>query len=267
MNNYNTAGKYLGPKETEVVARLSYEKTGIITVKQFDEYFNFSPRTRSQIIFRLKKKGILSAIKKGLYVFSPLESGPAGRNINEFLIASALFPEGNYYVGYSTMYNYYGFTDQIYQTIFILNTTTQATREINGMQFKILRVPAKRMYGYEKIKLNDAEVIVSDKEKTLLDMIYFPNPVGGLKNAFEILEKQLTGKKINVKKLVKYASVFPSISTRKRIGFILTKRGTDKKLLAPLKKSIKGSSLISLYNTGSRRGRIDREWGIIENAA
>ena len=69
MKNYNTTGKYLGPKETEVVARLSYEKAGIVTAKQFDDYFNFPPKTRAQIIFRLKRKGILSAIKKGLYLF------------------------------------------------------------------------------------------------------------------------------------------------------------------------------------------------------
>ena len=62
MRNENTVRKYFGPKETEVIARLSYEKATIVTAGQFDEYFGFSPTERTQIIFRLKKKGIFSTI-------------------------------------------------------------------------------------------------------------------------------------------------------------------------------------------------------------
>ncbi len=267
MKNNNTTKKYLGPKETEVIARLSYEKVSIITIKQFDDFFNFSPELRYQIIFRLRKKGILTNIKKGVYIFSPLESGPAGRNINEFLIASVLFPDGNYYIGYSTMYNYYGFTEQIYQTMFILNTTMQREKVISGLQFKIIKVSDKRMYGLEKIKANNAEVIISDKERTLVDLIYFPNPVGGLKKSFEIVKNQISNKKTDIRKFIKYASIFPSVSTRKRIGFIIDSCGLNSRKLAPLWKSIKGTSLITLYNTKSRKGRINKKWGIIENAA
>ncbi|MFH0940360.1 MAG: hypothetical protein V1840_00705, partial [Candidatus Omnitrophota bacterium] len=116
--------KYFGPKETEVISRLSYEKVTIITKEQFDKLVGQSLLTR-QIIYQLKKKGILKPIIKGIYYYSPLESGPAGSRVNEFLIPSVLFPKGNYYVGYSTMYNYYGLTEQIFQTFYILNTSLQ----------------------------------------------------------------------------------------------------------------------------------------------
>ncbi len=104
----------LGPKETEVVARLSYEKTTVITKEQLERLFGKSVLVR-QIIYQLKKKGILRPITRGVYYYSPLEAGPAGTRINEFLIPPILFPKGSYYVGYSNMYNYYGFTDQIFQ--------------------------------------------------------------------------------------------------------------------------------------------------------
>ena len=65
----NTAEKYLGPKETKVIARLSYEKATLITIEQFDRWFEFEPALRKQIIFRLKKKGILTAIKRGVYFY------------------------------------------------------------------------------------------------------------------------------------------------------------------------------------------------------
>ena len=68
---YNKAKQYLSPRETEVIARLSYEKASLVTQKQFDQYFGFPKSIRGKVIFRLKKKGILTTVKKGVYFYSP----------------------------------------------------------------------------------------------------------------------------------------------------------------------------------------------------
>jgi len=263
----NNTKQYLSPRETEVIARLSYEKASLLTQEQFDKYFKFPKGVREKVLFRLKKKGILNAVKKGVYFYSPLESGPAGSNINEFLIPSVFFPKGNYYVGYSTMYNYYGFTDQIFQTMYILNTSLQREKTIGGMQFKMIKVPANRMYGLEKIIIRDAEVTVSDRERTIVDLIYFPEPVGGLKRSFEILRGQIRTKKADVTKLIKYATRFPNPSIRKRIGFVLEQAGVKNKGLEPLLKSVRKTSLVTLFPSKSRAGRINNRWMVIENAS
>ena len=266
MNN-NTVEKYLGPKETEVIARLSYEKATIVTKEQFDKWFEFKPALRKQIVFRLKKKGILTAIKRGVYFYSPLESGPAGSNINEFRVPPVFFPRGNYYVGYSIMYNYYGFTDQIFQTMYILNTSLQREKIVGGMRFKMVKISLRRMYGLTRIGIKDTKVIVSDRERTLIDMLYFSEPVGGLKKAFEILEERAKNRKVNIGKLVKYAAKFPNISTRKRIGFVLEKAGTGYKRLEPLLKTVRKTSYVTLYPSKSRKGKINTKWMVIENVA
>jgi predicted transcriptional regulator of viral defense system len=262
----NTAKKYLGPKETEVIARLSYEKATLITKEQFDKWFEFKPVLRKQIIFRLKKKGILTTIKRGVYFYSPLESGPAGSSINEFLVPPIFFPKSNYYIGYSTMYNYYGFTDQIFQTMYILNTSLQRAKTIGNVRYKMVKIPAKRMFGLENIKIEDTEVIVSDRERTLVDLIYFPGPVGGLKRAFSILKEQAKDGKTDINRLIKYSVKFPNISIKKRIGFALEQAGLKGKTLEPLFKKVRKTSLITLYPSKSRRGRINKKWMVIENA-
>jgi predicted transcriptional regulator of viral defense system len=259
--------QYLSPREREIIARLAYEKVSIITLEQFGKYFKFSKRAREKILFRLSRQGILKKIKNGVYLYSPLESGPAGSSINEFLIPSVFFPKGNYYVGYSTMYNYYGFTDQLFQVMYILNTSLQREKTIGDMRFRMIKIPANRMYGLEKIKVKDTEVIVSDKERTLLDMFYFPEPVGGLKKAFEILNEQVKDKEVDVGRLIKYTIKFPNVSTRKRIGFALEKLDLSNRMLEPLIKSVKKTSLITLYPSKSRKGKINRGWMIIENAS
>jgi predicted transcriptional regulator of viral defense system len=263
----NDTKQYLSPRETEVIARLSYEKATLVTQQQFDQYFKFPKSIRGKVIFRLKKKGILNTVKKGVYFYSPLESGPAGSNINEFLVPPVFFPRGNYYIGFSTMYNYYGFTDQIFQIMYILNTSLQREKTIGGMQFKMIKVSKTRMYGIEKIATQDTEVSVSDRERTMVDLIYFPEPVGGLKKAFEILKEQSRTNKTDITKLIRYTVRFPNPSLRKRIGFVLEQAGVKDKELEPLLKSIKKSSLVTLYPPKSRAGRINKKWKVIENAS
>ncbi len=263
----NNTMQYINPREREVVARLAYEKVSIITKEQFDKYFNFPKRAKEKTLFRLKRKGILTAIKRGVYFYSPLESGPAGSSINEFLIPSVFFPKGNYYIGYSTMYNYYGFTDQIFQTMYVLNTSLQREKIIGNMKFKMIKISARRMYGFEKIKIKNTEVIVSDKERTLVDMLYFSGPVGGLKTALDILKEQAQDREIDVSKLIKYAVGFPSISSRKRIGFALEQADINDKMLEFLLESVKKTSLVTLQPSKSRKGKINRKWMVIENVA
>lgn len=263
----NNTKQYLSPREMEVIARLAYEKISVLTQEQFDRYFRFPKKVREKILFRLNRKGILKKIKRGAYLYSPLESGPAGSNINEFLIPQVFFPKGNYYIGYSTMYNYYGFTDQLFQVLYVLNTSLQLERTVGNMRFKMVKISQKRMYGLEKIRIKDREVTVSDRERTLVDLIYFSKPVGGLKKAFEILKEQVKTKKADTGKLVKYALKFPDTATAKRIGFILENVGVNDKEIAPLLKIVKRTSLINLYPAKSRKGKINKKWMLIENAA
>ena len=106
----NNTSRILGPIESNIIARLTYEKKSIVTAKDLDRLFNLFPEDRKQIVFRLKKKKILSPIKRGVYLFSPLEAGSEGTGIDEMIIPPLFFPEKNYYVGYSTLFNYYVFT-------------------------------------------------------------------------------------------------------------------------------------------------------------
>lgn len=263
----NTKGRYFGPRETGVISRLSYENMTIITLEQFDQWFGFTPSLRKQIIFRLKRKGILTAIKRGVYFYSPLSSGPAGSRMNEFLVAPVFFPRGNYYIGYSTMYNYYGFTDQIFQTMYILNTSLQREKVVGGVKFKMLRIAPRRMYGLTKIKVNDTTVNASDRERTLVDLIYFSAPVGGQRKALAILEEQAINRKVSIGKLVIYAAKFPNVSTRKRIGYVLEKAGISSTRLQQLRKTVSKTSFVPLLPSPSRKGTTNRKWMIIENAA
>jgi len=260
--NKNTISA-LGQKEAELVARLSYEEKDIVTAQEIDSYLPINFQYRKQLVYSLKKKKILTPIKRGVYIFVPLESVPTGRRVSEFLIPPIFFPRNNYYIGYSTMFNYYSFTDQLFQTVYVLNTTLCRERTIAGLSFKFMKIPSERIYGLEKITIKNKEVIVSSKERTLVDLIYFNKPVGGIKAAKEIFERFVRERKCDIKKLIEYSVRFSNIKTRKLIGLILEETGISDAMLKPLEKSVKNSSLISFSN--SRKGTINKRWKVIVN--
>lgn len=261
----NNTSRTLGPIEFNIVARLTYEKKTIVTVEYLDRLFNLSPADRKQLVFRLKKKKILTPIKRGTYAFSPLEAGPEGTGIDELLIPPLFFPKRNYYVGYSTLFNYYGFTEQLFQTVYVLNAVIRKEKIICGISYKFIRIPENRFYGLETIKVKDADVIISSKERTLIDLIYFNKPVGGIKNAEAVLRQFVIEKKCDIKKLVEFAVRFPIIKTRKRIGLVLEESNVSDAILRPLINSVKNTAVSTF--TGSRKGALNTRWRVIINAS
>jgi len=254
----------LGEKEIEVISRLSYEKKRIVTKEDLDTFFKFGDVERNKIVYRLKKKGIFAAIKRGVYVFSALGYGREGAGINEMLIPPQFFPRKNYYIGYSTMYNYYNLTEQLFQAMYVLNTSLQRRqKKICGVIFNFLRVRENRMYGLEEIEIDGYDVRISSLERTLVDLVYFNKPVGGVKRALDILKAELQKGRCDIKKFIRFSARFPNIKTRKRIGVLLEEMGYSDRQLAPLSKSIEDTAISSF--TASFKGRLNKKWRVIIN--
>ena len=121
------------------------------------------------------------------------------------------------------------------------------------------------MYGMEAIKVKDVDVIISSKERTLIDLIYFNKPVGGIAAAVEIVKQIARERKCDIKKLVEYASRFPNITTRKRMGLLLESVGISGVILRQLIKSVEKTAVSSL--DGSRKGKLDKRWRVIVNGS
>ena len=264
MNNKNTFHG-LGAREARFVSQLSYEKKTIVSAQEIGGFLPARFKYRNQFVYNLKRKKILTSIKRGYYIFTPLESIASGARVNEFLIPSVFFPNKNYYIGYSNMFNYYGFTDQLFQTVYVVNSSLCKRKEICGVSYQFVKVTKNRMYGIETIKIAESNVKISSKERTLIDLIYFNKSVGGISQAVEILKKIILEKKCDVKKLIQYAVLFPNVTVRKQIGVVLETLGITMALLRPLAKSVERSAISSF--TESKRGQLNKKWRVIINAS
>ena len=176
---------------------------------------------------------------------------------NEYLIAKALTKGAWYYVGFSTVFYSYGFTDQVAQLIHVANDQYSMRKTIFGVRYKLIKVLPDRLYGLETRKIKKEDVFFPTRERAMIDAFEFYD----VQKAYNILTSQID--KLNMPVFIEYLAQYPVQKLRRRIGYFLGKLGINKKLLSKIDVGEKGYS--SLYDTGSNKGPIDKAWRIIIN--
>jgi predicted transcriptional regulator of viral defense system len=254
--------KGLSKDEIYLISRFEFEKQKLVTT-QFAQKIFSDKNKASRVLSCLKKKKRLLQLEKGKYFLVPIKAPNQMWTPNEFVVAGLWMGNASYYVGYFTMYNYWGFTEQIPQTIFVLNTARSRKKVIGGIRFEAVKIDKKKYYGIQKIKTEGEEICISDKERTLVDFIY--NPLGSFRNLKEGLQNSFED--VDFEKFISYLKRFPVAAVRKRAGYLLEEFGCNKKLLANLSKSIDDNesyAMLDPYST-TRTGKMDKRWKIIVN--
>ncbi|MDD5686862.1 MAG: type IV toxin-antitoxin system AbiEi family antitoxin [Elusimicrobia bacterium] len=262
MNKKNNNYRGLSKDEVYLISRAGYEKQKLITKEYVRALFG-DKRKAVNVLYRLTKKGRLLQIERGKYIIVPLDAPNQLWSPNEFITAKLWMGDIPYYIGYFTMYNYWGFTEQVPNTIFVLNTKRSFLKTIGSIRYKAVKIENKKYYGIKKIKIDNEYVSVSDRERTLVDFLYYPiSSFGSIK---EVLESNIS--KIDRQKFIKYLIAFPVASVKKRAGYLLEKINFNKELLQKLKRSIDNDMTFVKLNpdNSNRRGKIDKNWRIIIN--
>ena len=257
-NNYSELSK----DAVYLLSRTEFEKQKVITtdysVKILGNYLK-----AIRLLDRLAKKNRLIQLNRGKYLVVPLRAPNQSWMPHEFVIASLWMGETPYYIGYSSIYNYWGFTEQIPQKVTILNIDKNRARKIKKITFLAMKISSKKMYGIKKIKIDGEYVLISDKERSLVDFIY--KPIGSWENVQEVVKKQV--KNINIDKFISYLFRFPVIAIRKRAGYMLESAGVNLEALSILKSSLGKKNSYTIFNPfiKSRKGAVNKDWKIILN--
>jgi Predicted transcriptional regulator len=245
-----------------LLSRSEFEKQKVITT-QYAVNALGSYRKATALLASLSKKNRLIQLRKGRYLVVPLKAPKQRWMPNELVAAALWLGEIPYYIGYASMYNYWGLTQQIPQSVIVINTQKEWQKKIGKNAYKAVQVSPQKMYGLKKIKIDDMEVFISDKERTLVDFIF--NPMGSWENVQTVLNEQIS--KIDLDKFVRYLIRFPVAAVRKRAGVMLERAGVPAKYLDRLKASIKENNTYVVFNPfiKSRKGKVNKDWRIIFN--
>ena len=253
--------KGLSKDEVYLISRAEYEKQRFIGGEYARKIFG-DARKAANVLDRLKRKGRLTQIERGKYFIVPIRSPNQLWAPNEFIAAKYWMGESPYYIGYFSMYNYWGFTEQVPQTVFILNTKKSRSKKIGDVKFKAVKIDNSKYYGIIKIKIEDEDICISDKERTMVDFIY--NPVGTFNNIKQVLKENLD--EMDITRLIDYLIRFPVVAVRKRAGYLLEQLNLSARYLNRLKKYLGNkNTFVVLDPSGKRSGKINKEWGVIVN--
>lgn len=254
--------KNISKDELALLSRAEYESVTFLT-KDYVRKIYPDLIKAANILNRLTKKGRLIQIERGKYFIVPLRAPNQFWSPNEFIVADFWMKDVPYYIGYFTMYNYWGLTEQISQKVFILNTKKSLSKTIAGVNYQAIKIASDKYYGTTKITIDGKQIVVSDKERTLVDLIF--NPISSWDEVLKIYKDNLN--KVDLDKLISYIIKFPVGSVRKRAGYILETSGCPDKYLNKIKKSLGNKASYDCFNPfkKTRFGTINKEWALILN--
>ena len=176
----------------------------------------------SQLLAYWARKGWLTRIRRGLYAVVPLGAvKPEARKEDPWIVAMSVFSPC--YIGGWSACEHWDFTDQIFNDIvvFSIKRPKRSTMIIQGTKFIVKKIDEKMMFGLKPVWRGRVKVMVSDPEKTIVDLLTDPSIGGGIRNIAEMLGAYLEGEKKDFNTLMNYIGKHKNRTIYKRLGYIL----------------------------------------------
>ena len=201
---------------------------GTISVNDAAKILKIESTDAAKMLSRWSKKGWMSRIKRGLYLYVPLESKSADVPIEDpWLIADRLFTPC--YIGGWSAAEYFDLTEQIFNTIVVMTNKKPRDRKpvIKGTKFFLRSVPEKAMFGLKPVWRGQVRISVSDPTRTILDLLIDPVFGGGIRSVKDMFVNYMQSKNKNLEQLIEYGEQLGNGAVFKRLGFLLEKIAPD----------------------------------------
>ena len=189
-------------------------------------------------LHRLVKRGIVKRIARGKYTAQD----------DPFTFASSLYPPS--YLGLWSALRFHDMTTQLPRIVFVLTARKRAEMEFGPSTLKFL--PTRHLWGFERHNHQGFQVLVSDREKTVVDCL-----LTGLVAVDEVFDAMKSAE-LDEGKLAEYALKTNSKALAQRLGFLMEKAGMNAE---PLMK-MRGTTTIPLER-GVRKGARSGRWRVV----
>ncbi len=240
----------LTPNQGRLQSILEYKKCKVIKRNDLISLiskFKISKNPKYLIKSMLQKKRLVF-FKKGHYIVVPVSSIDKTVGIDNFELNERFLESDEYYIGLYNAFNLHGFTEQIPTKLFVFNTKYSADKKILHYRYKFFKIKKDKLFGiFRKYKYP-----YSDKERTIIDVLEYPEYLGGLSEVLDRIKEA----EYNKTRLIDYAIKYNSIKIIKLVGLLTN----SNKLLNVLKKK----NALSYYTTikKTRTKLLDKKWKI-----
>jgi len=204
----------------------------------------YSPAEMRNRVSLLSKLGWLIRIKKGLYAVVTDIGTLTTNDISIYTVCQALNKDS--YISFESALQHHGMFDQMLSTVGAVTFRRARKYKVKDTQIRFFMIKRALYFGFTKVRSDIGLVNIADKEKALLDILYFRS------NAYYaslIWEKMNEYKQsIDFNLLKQYSSKF-NLDVIRQIGFFLDRLGIETK---DLEKIIHSKSSYSKMTKESR---------------
>ncbi len=246
----------LGGRELQLLFELEQRKDFIFTFQDAKKILGTSDASVKNVLKRLKKKNRVIRLHRGVYLFAPMKSGPKGHwSEHAFALVPFLVKTKDYYVSFVTAMNYWGMTEQIPRTVYVVLRRQKKPLEAQSSKFIFVKKP--RLGEYEKFNVSGAEVNLASREQTIIDALLFPQYSLGIEEVTKAIV--YSQKELNWTKLIFLAKEEKKV-VQQRLGYVL-----DLLKLSKYSKKLKGNFADFAWLDPSYAKKVltrDKKWGL-----
>jgi predicted transcriptional regulator of viral defense system len=206
----------LGPAESKVVLSFREQGRSVVRVSDVLAILGSEPSART-VIRNLVRKGWLSRIVGGRYMFLPPEHGPENLGENNILALAAAVVEPSY-IGWWSAAAYHGFTTQKPMAVFVAVLQQKPSKVIEGSDVRFIKVTPRKFFGHKTYDVYGRAVSISSPAKTLVDCLDRPDLSGGPSELTRIVHNALGS--IDSQELLAAATAMKSRAALQRLGFL-----------------------------------------------
>lgn len=191
------------------------------TIADVAKITGLRPNLASNLVRKAAKRGLVTPLKRGLFVIVPAELGSSGEYVgNPYLVARKLAGDAPCFISHASAMEIHRMVTQPQFTVFVSSTKRIASLTIEGTAFHFVLVKARHYFGTTKHWVTKQESVdISDLERTVIDGLRQPAYCGGMTEVAKGL--WMRRQDIQVTNLVKYALQFGSGAVIRRLGYLL----------------------------------------------
>ncbi|MBI2094790.1 MAG: hypothetical protein HYT89_01305 [Candidatus Omnitrophica bacterium] len=256
----------LSTKESKLLLKLAWEKKRLVNLPEIVRILKISKNHAYKLASVLCKKKWLERLTSGSYQVIPMEGGPKRvTEMNPYVIGHLL--KKPYFFSYATANTHYGFSAQVYGTLFVALKGRHRPLSIRSTTIQFVTLSESKFFGFTEVEAMGEKVKMAEKEKALLDCLDKPQYAGGIEEVFSAFNRAKG--KIDYQKLIEYTIRFETTALIQRLGFMVDflKAPIPRKLRQRLLSKAQERQVIPLAASGrfGREGNLFKEWNIIQN--
>lgn len=260
----------LGDRERQLLAYAQMRGVRTLATGDLVDPLGLTAKQERELFSRMARSGLIAKARRGLYLVPPrlplaARWTPDAAQALEALITLA---GGRYQVCGPSAFHLFGFSDQVPQVTHAYNNRISGARTVGVVRLVLIKVADDRLGDTEtRGSSEDGSLVYSSRARTLFDAVYDWPRFNTLPRAYGWIRSDLEARRVTAAELVRVALRYGNDRTIRRLGALLEREGTSRRLLDRLGEGFPPPRTTIPFVPGApEAGRILSRWGVRLNA-